>query len=176
MALALKRIVWQVLVGNLVLFVGDLKYIPSDDDILKWSLIAAGGVFVVVLAAVGVVCIYRKARPAGRIPNSHSAYLPQHLHRRSKVRYTGPGNGRDLPGTDFVLHHKTKAGRVRWENRRTRPKDGSYLRPVEHHEGTYPPGHVGHAITGYLSPASQVGSNRDPTRPGVYVPPSDLIA
>ena len=161
----------QMNVGNLWVFVGRLKYVQDDDEILKWSLIAAGGVLVIILAAVTVVCVYRRRSSAGPTPDSHSAYLPQHLHRRPKVRYTKPGNGRDLHGTSPARPHEMKTGPVRWNNR---PSYSDYVDPVKGQQENYPPSYVHHAIRGNASPISQVGSHPDPTRPGVYLHPSDF--
>ena len=175
-----------MLIGNYNQFVGYLEYTSGQDDsdVLKWSLIGAGGALLVILAVVTVFCIRRSRRSAGRVPNKQSADQEEsrELSRivRKVRRVPGPqGKGTDL--RDEYLTPRSTEGRLvrrlqgsdsrRVDENLTNPGDTGYLSPVQYHQGAEVSSNIRHPVTDSPSQTGQMlpdGSNKQ----GVYIVPT----
>ena len=168
-ASCITTMIFQMSIGNYGQLVGYLKYKEQEDDILKWSLVAAGAVLLIILVAAGLVFIYRRGRSARRFQDDQFKYLSQKWNRSRKIRTTGRVYGVGLQGTRAAFRDgyittnlpRGRFDRPRQESdpRRGRiPRDDDYLSAVGRSTGTYVPSHVGGLNTEYLKPKSNFGS------------------
>ena len=87
-------------------FIGYLKYVQDEQDedqILKWSLVAAGGVLLIILGAVAAVCIYRRRLSTRRFPNARFSHRSHNRNHSKKLRHAGRVHGIGAQGTRAVL-------------------------------------------------------------------------
>ena len=175
----------QMVIGNNhKALIGHLKYVQDEDEILQWSLTAAGGVLLIILVVVILVCIYRRRRAAGQLPDDESMHLSDNVNRSMKLDYTGRVYGVGAQGTRAVLREDNMATGLR-DVMSLRPRNKGETGPVRWvtsgHEGSSHLRHMGqhgvaHTVDDfddfdieYLSPDTERDSKRDHPIPGVYV-------
>ena len=154
--------------------IGYLTYKEDEDDLLKWTLIGAGGAVLIIVAVVVAVCICRRKQrreePADQKEN------PDHnpgIHKAGRVH--GPqGKTTVVAGQNRTPSlpegGESKTGHVH-QNPTNNATGTGYLKPVDSHQGAGKPRHGGYFDIGYMTPTQKVGST-DPPRSGMYIVPT----
>ena len=167
--------------------IGYLKYVQGGDEILQWSLTAAGGVLLIILVVAVLVCIYRKRQAAREPPDDGSVHLPEDRNRSMKLSYTGNFQGVGAPDSGVVLgkdytatgigdamslrpRNAGETGLVRWNT--SALEDASSLTHTKQHGAAHATGDVDGFSTTDLRPDAQRDHEPDAPICGVYVVPT----